>query len=129
MQDLIQQIAENLDIDEVIAERALGILLSLVRSHGNQNKVGELFDKLPGAADLADVHGSEGDKGGGLFGRLGGGLMGAPLAAVAKLQTAGLDMPQIKALGQTVMDHAKDNAGEELVSDVASSIPGLSSYL
>ncbi|MGI9462311.1 MAG: DUF2267 domain-containing protein, partial [Aestuariivirgaceae bacterium] len=104
-------------------------LLSLVRSHGDQNKVGELFDKIPGADDLADRYGSEEGRSGGLFGMLGGGLMGAPLAALAKLQSAGLDMPQIKLLGKTVLDHARENAGEDLVRDVTASIPGLNSYL
>ena len=129
MQDLTDQVAEKLGVDEATAERCVGILLSLVRTHGDQSKVGELFDKLPGAGELADLHGSGTGKSGGLFGMLGGGLMGAPLAAVAKLQSAGLNMAQIKTLGQTVLGYASDNAGEDLVRDVANSIPGLSGHL
>lgn len=129
MQDLTEQVAETLNVDAATAERAVGTMLSLVRSHGDQNKVDELFGKLPGAGDLATKYGSDGDKGGGLFGMLGGGLMGAPLAAVAKLQAVGLDMKQIKILGQTVLGHAKASAGEDLVRDVVSSIPGLNTYM
>ena len=57
------------------------------------------------------------------------GLMGGPLAAVSKLQAAGLDMDQIKVLGKETLGYAKEQAGEDLVRDVASSIPGISGYL
>ena len=129
MQDLIDQVVANAGIDEAKAERAVGIMLSLVKSQGDQSKVGELFDKLPGAADFADAHGGDGARGGGLLGMLGGGMMGGPLAAVAKLQSAGLSMDQIKTLGKEVLGYAKQHAGEDLVRDVASSIPGLNSYI
>lgn len=129
MDELTAKVAENLNIDHETAERSVGILLSLVRSHGDQNKVGELLDKIPGASDLADQYGSEEGRSGGLFGMLGGGMMGAPLAALAKLQASGLDMTQIKLLGKTVLGYAKDNAGEDLVREVTASIPGLNSYL
>jgi len=129
MDELIGQVAEKLNIDADAAERPVGILLSLVKSHGDQNKVGELFDKMPGSGELADLYGSEEGRSGGLFGMLGGGLMGAPLAALAKLQATGLDIQQIKTLGRTVFGYAKENAGEDLVREVTSSIPGLNSYL
>lgn len=129
MDELTQQVAGELGVDDATAERAVGILLSLVRSQGDQNKVGELFDKLPGATQMADQFGGDGAKGGGLLGMLGGGLMGGPLAAVAKLQATGLDMPQIKTLGNMVLGYARQHAGEDLVRDVTSSIPGLSSYV
>ena len=129
MDELTGKVAEKLNIDQQKAERSVGILLSLVRAHGDQNKVGEMFDKLPGAADLADQYGSEEGRSGGLFGMLGGGLMGAPLAALAKLQAAGLDMDQIKLLGKAVLGHAKEHAGDDLVREVTASIPGLNSYL
>ena len=129
MDELTGKVADNLNIDHDKAERAVGIMLSLVQSHGDQNKVGELFDKIPGAGELAAQYGSEEGRSGGLFGMLGGGLMGAPLAALAKLQSTGLSMEQIKLLGKTVLGYAKDNAGEDLVREVTASIPGLNSYL
>jgi hypothetical protein len=129
MQDLVQQIAAKTGLDTAKAERALGIMLSLVRHQGDKNAVAELFAKLPGAAALADAHGSDGAKKGGLLGMLGGGLMGGPLAAVTKLQAAGLAMGQIKTLGQTVLDYAKAKAGPDLVRKVAGSIPGLGGYV
>ncbi len=129
MQDLIAQVAGKLGVDEVLAEKVIGIILSLVQNQGDQSKVAALFEKLPGAAELAAAHGGDGAKGGGLMGMLGGGMMGGPLAAVAKLQSAGLNMDQIKTVGTEVLGYAKQEAGEDLVRDVAGSIPGLGSYI
>lgn len=129
MQDLIDKISTETGLDAATAERALGIMLSLVRTQGNQARVAELFARLPGATELADRHGGDGAGKKGLLGMLGGGLMGGPLAAITKLQAAGLNIEQIKMLGAITVGHAKQKAGEELVRDVANSIPGLSGYL
>ncbi|MGQ0485660.1 MAG: DUF2267 domain-containing protein [Hyphomicrobiales bacterium] len=129
MQDLIDRIVAATGLDGALAEKALGIMLSLVKTQGNQAKVGELFAKLPGAAELASRHGGDGAGKGGLLGRLGGGLMGGPLAAISKLSAAGLSMEQIKQLGAVTLDYAKEKAGAELVKDVAGSIPGIGGYV
>lgn len=129
MQELIDRIVAATGLDAARAEKAVGIMLSLVKTQGNQAKVGELFAKLPGAAELASRHGGDGAAKGGLLGMLGGGLMGGPLAAISKLSAAGLSMDQIKVLGTLTLDYAKEKAGSALVKDVAGSIPGLSGYV
>ncbi len=129
MQDLIDRIVAATGLDAARAEKALGIMLSLVKTQGNQAKVGELFAKLPGAAELASRHGGDGASKGGLLGMLGGGLMGGPLAAISKLPAAGLTMEQIKQLGTVTLDYAKEKAGADLVKEVAGSIPGLGGYV
>ena len=129
MHDLIDKIVAATGLDAARAEKAVAIMLSLVKTQGNQAKVGELFAKLPGAAELASRHGGDGAAKGGLLGMLGGGLMGGPLAAISKLSAAGLSMDQIKVLGTLTLDYAKEKAGVQLVKDVAGSIPGLSGYV
>lgn len=129
MQELIDRVATRTGLPPEVAEQAAGIMLSLVRNQGDKNKVEQLFATLPGAAELAAQHGGDGAKGGGLLGMLGGGLMGGPLAAVTKLQSAGLNMEQIKSLGKETLAYAEEKAGKELVRDVANSIPGISGYL
>jgi hypothetical protein len=131
MQDLIGRIVTATGLPEDKATKALGIVLNLIQTQGNQNKVQELFDKLSGAAEIARQQGGDGAGrgGGGLLGMLAGGMMGGPLAAVSKLTSAGLSMDQIKALGTTTLDYAKEKAGPQLVKDVAGSIPGLSGYV
>ena len=129
MQELIHRVRAASGLDEQQAEKAVGIILSLVRAQAPEDKGKELFAHLPGAAELAARHGSDGAAKGGLFGMLGGGLMGAPLAAIGKLQAAGLSMAEIRAVGYEVLAYAKEKAGDRLVRDVAGSIPGLSSYV
>lgn len=129
MEELIAAVAAKTGLTPEKAEQGIGIVLSLVLSQGDKARVEELFAKLPGAAELATRWGGDGARGGGLLGMLGGGLMGGPLAAIGKLQAAGLGMDQIRTLGSQVLDHAKREAGDDLVRQVAGSIPGLSGYL
>ena len=129
MQDLIDRIVEKTGLAPELAEKATGIMLSLVKTQGDKAKVTQLFDAIPGAGERAQLHGGDGARGGGLLGMLGGGMMGGPLAAVSKLQSSGLSMDQIKVLGKETLGYAKEKAGEDLVKDVASSIPGISGYL
>lgn len=129
MEELVTLISQKTGLDAARAEKALGIMLSLVKNQGDKQKVEELFAKLPGAAELAAQHGGDGAAKGGLLGMLGGGLMGGPLAAIGKLQAAGLTMDQIKLLGTTTLDYAKQKAGADLVRQVAGSIPGLGGYV
>ena len=130
MQQLIDQIVTATGLSPEKATKALGIVLNLIHKQGNQNKVAELFAKLPGAAELAQTHGADGSgKGGGMLSMLAGGMMGGPLAAISKLSAAGLSMDQIKQLGTITLDYAKDKAGAKLVREVAGSIPGLSGYV
>jgi predicted lipid-binding transport protein (Tim44 family) len=123
MQDLIAKImaATNIDVDK--AQKAVGILLTLVATQGNKPKVTELFAKMPGAEELVAAHG------GGFMGKLAGGLMGGPLAMITKLQAIGLNVDQIKQVGTLTLDHAKNVAGVEAVREAASNIPGLNSYI
>ena len=129
MDDLVSRVVTQTGLPRDKAERAIGIMLNLVRNQGEKAKVAELFAKLPGAEDLATRHGGDGAKGGGLLGMLGGGLMGGPLAAVTKLTAAGLSMDQIKVMGSETLAYAREKAGPQLVRDVAGSIPGLSQYV
>jgi hypothetical protein len=129
MQELITRIASKTGLDPSKAERGVGIMLSLVKTQGNQAKMAEMFAKLPGAEELALKHGGDGAGGGGLLAKLGGGAMGGPLAAVAKLASAGINMDQMKVLGTETLGYAKEKAGDDLVRQVASSIPGVSAYL
>ena len=126
MHELMDRVSAATGLDEEQAETAVGIVLSLIRKEGDPQKVDELFARLPGAEALAERQAEA--KSAGLFGMFGGAL-GGPLAAVGKLQAAGLSMDQINVLGRELLGYARDKGGEPLVNDVAASIPGLSRYL
>ena len=123
MEELISRIVAATGIDEALAKKAIGIILQLVKSEGPADKVAELFAALPGAAEFAEEYGSNG--GGGLMGAFGSGAM----AALGKLQSAGMGMGQIQSAGKEVIGYAKEKAGEELVSDVIGSISGLGGFV
>ena len=126
MKELMQQVAVQLGIDEDQAEKAVGTLLSLVQTQGDSGKVAEMFNQMPGSAELAEQYGQE--SGGGLMGMFGSAL-GGPIAALSKLQATGLDTDQLKQLGHTVLGHAREQAGDDLVNQVTDSIPGLNKFL
>ncbi|HEY7765777.1 MAG TPA: DUF2267 domain-containing protein [Aestuariivirgaceae bacterium] len=125
MKDLIKRVSEATGLSEKNAEDALGIVLTLIKTQGDQKKVEALFARLPGANELASRHAGSG----GWLGKLGGGLMGGPLVAVTRLQARGLSMAQVKMLGSEVLSYAREKAGDKLVREAAGSIPGLSGYL
>src|SRR5260221_13918539 len=129
MEDLIGRISSETGLDPAKAERAIGIMLGLVKTQGDQAKTAELFTKLPGADELASRFGGDGAAKGGLLGMLGGGLMGGPLAAISKVTAAGLTMEQIKQVGALTLAYAKEKAGPQLVREVAGAIPGIGAYL
>ena len=53
MQELIDRVVAATGLAPDKATKALGIVLNLIQTQGNQNKVKELLDKMPGAAELA----------------------------------------------------------------------------
>lgn len=127
METLVTTITEQVGIDRQLAEKAVGIILNLVKSDGDQSLVPDLMAAMPGADELADANAGGG---GGLMGALGGALgSGGAMAAFGKLTQAGLDTGQIKAIGETLFAHAKEQAGEPLVKQVVSAIPGLGPYI
>lgn len=134
MQELITNIAAKMGIDEALAQKGISIVLSLVQSQGDDSLVGQLFDKLPGAADLASEGSSalKSGGGGGLMGMVGGMLGGGAgdvMSAISQLQSDGLETGQIKELGGEVLNYAKEKGGEDLVGQITGSIPGLDKFL
>lgn len=125
MDDLIATIARDCAVSNDVARKVAGVVFSLMRNQGHAEKVAAVFAALPGADVLAD----EGTAGGGLMGKMAGGMMGGPLAAMSKLQGLGLSPATSKTAMSLVIDHAKLRAGDKLVRDAASNIPGLNGYL
>ncbi len=137
MQELINRVMSSLGIDATLAEKAVGIVLNMLKEHGSSDKVNELLSALPGAADLLGKLQNQGGAGvdestsGGLGDAIGGMLGGGGplLDTLSEMQSAGLDMTQARAAGLEVINFAKEKAGDDLVKEVAESIPGLSQLL
>lgn len=129
MQELIENITSQTGLQADKAEKAVGILLNLLATQGDKAKLPALFDAMPGAAELARSHGTDGASGGGLMGMLAGGMMGGPLAMITKLQALGLSVDQIKTVASLSLAHAREKAGADVLRAAAGNIPGLATYL
>ncbi|MGI9482356.1 MAG: DUF2780 domain-containing protein [Hyphomicrobiales bacterium] len=132
LQELISKLATQLGIDELIARKAAGMILSLLQKVGDDATISELFEKVPGAAELAELESGPVDAAGGLMGMLGGlmgGNTGDVMATFSALQSEGLSNDQIKSLGTGLLSHARECAGDELVDRTIEGVPGFQQYL
>ncbi|MBD1545173.1 DUF2780 domain-containing protein [Roseibium aggregatum] len=129
MEELINRIVAASGVGEEQAREAIAIILKFLNKDGPQEQMQQIFDALPGAREL--VAEREGKGGGGLLGGLGsmmGGGMGA-MAALNELTSAGLDMGEVQSVTKELVAYAKEKAGDEVVDEVVSQIPGLSQVL
>lgn len=120
MEELVNQIAAKVGIEQEMAQKAVGIILNFLNKSAPQDKMSQLLDAIPGARDV--VSGESG--GGGMF----GGMMGA-MAAMNELTGIGLSMGQVQGVTKETVKFAKDKAGEDVINDIVSSIPGLSQFV
>ncbi|HVY20432.1 MAG TPA: DUF2267 domain-containing protein [Bauldia sp.] len=114
MDSLIEDVAAATGVDRDEVEKAVGIIAAFIAREAPADKVTALFDKLPGARQLADQHQGGGD-----------GLLGV----FNDLASAGLGMTEMQAVVMTFVKLAKSDAGAAPVDAVIGSIPGLNQFL
>ena len=127
MEELINRIVAASGVGEEQAREAIAIILKFLNKDGPEEQMQQIFDALPGAAELVAAR-EETRGGGGLLGGLGsmmGGGMGA-MAALNELTNAGLDMDGVQSVVKELVSYAKEKAGDDFVDEVISQIPGLS---
>jgi hypothetical protein len=127
MEELINRIMAAAGIEEDVAKNAIGIILGFLNKEGPEDKMELIFDALPGAKELVDARAAAGSGGGFLsgLGSMMGGGMGA-MAALNELTNAGLDMDGVQSVVKELVSYAKEKAGDDVVNEVVSQIPGLS---
>lgn len=126
MDELINRIVAKVGLDAEAANEAVRIILSFLYQHGDRDKVTALAEKIGGLAQYVDV--SEDDSSatlGGLGGLMGGGVM----EVLGKLQAQGLGMGQVQGVTKEIVDFAREKAGDDVVNDIVSSVPGLSQFV
>jgi hypothetical protein len=135
-QDIVGQVATRLNVDQTVAEKAVGTILSVVDHEADGTQVESLFDKIAGARDLAqryDVMAADpSGGGGGLMNMLGSALgekAGALLKGVSRLKEAGLTVEQVEQAGEQFFQQAKAAAGPDLVKEITDAVPGMASHL
>jgi hypothetical protein len=135
-QDIVNQVATRLGIDQPMAETTVGTIFSVIDHEAEGTKVDALFDKVPGSRDLAqryDVMATDPNGGGGgLMNMLGSALgekAGALLKGVSRLKEAGLTVEQVEQAGEQFFQQAKAAAGPDLVKEITDAVPGMASHL
>lgn len=129
MKELIERVVVASGVGEDQATEAVVIILKFLNKDGPQEQMLQIFEALPGARELVAEREAKG--GGGLFGGLGslmGGSMGA-IAALNELTSAGLDMGEVQSVAKELVAYAKEKAGDDVVDEVISQIPGLSQVI
>ena|SRR5581483_651564 len=100
IQNFVDSVATKANVDASTAETAVGTILSAIQQEGNSTKVGELFNQIPGAADLAQKHAV-------VIG--GGGMLGARdlarrrVRAASSLEWAGATVARAGQIAQGVV--------------------------
>lgn len=128
MSDLVAQVAQAAGIDAETAQKAIGTVLGFLQKEGPSDAVGQLMNAIPGAEDMVAQAQGEGS-GGGLLGAVGGLFGGGGLMALAgQLQGLGLGMGQMQDVGKTLFAHGRELVGEDVMGQIAGSVPGLSQF-
>ena len=128
MHDLIARIAAKAGISEGIALQGVAIILSFLAKEGPESQVGKLLDAIPGARAMVEARNESDSGGGGLLGGLLGGA-GGMMGAFGELKGLGLEMGEVQTVAKETLDYSKEQAGDETVDDIISSIPGLSQFI
>jgi hypothetical protein len=146
MEQLIEQIVASTGINPAIAHQAVGMILGYLQKNTDHSGFGDLLNAIPGSHDAIAQHGAEADQGGGLMGKLGGVLsgLGGPgggglggmlggagglMGLAAALQGKGLDMNQMKSIGEAIFNQSSAQIGKDQTVDIFKSIPGLGQML
>jgi hypothetical protein len=129
LQQVVDLIAAKSGLDTGAAERAAGTILSVIQQEVDPALAAQLFQKLPGAAELADANAVV-SGGGGFISSIASGVLGTKAgvlaAGFAQLQGTGLTMQQIEGAAGNLLSYVKANAGPKITAQVTGALPGLS---
>jgi hypothetical protein len=128
MEELISRVIAASGLNEELARKAVGIILAFLQKEGPPAEIGQLFEALPGAAELAAA---EGGAKGGLMGMVGGmmGGSGGVMALGGQLMGAGLSMGQIQSVSKEMFAVGREKAGEDAMGAIVGAIPGLGQFV
>jgi hypothetical protein len=139
VQDIVNTIANKVNIDPLTTEKVVGTILSVLEHEAQGTSAETLFDKLPGSLELAqkyDVMAAGAASGGGLLSSITsalGGVLGEKTGALVNglsaLQATGLTLEEIQQAGTTLIQQAKAVAGPNAVNQVLADVPSLKSHL
>lgn len=117
MNELVQRIMTNIGLDQVKAERSVGLILGFLQAEGPAGKVGELIAAMPGADKMmADAAYKPG-------------FMGGVMGLGTQLMAMGMGMGEIGGVAKETIRFAREKAGDGPIDEVVASIPGLGQFI
>jgi hypothetical protein len=119
MDELTARLATKAGIDDAVAERAIGITLSFLRSEDLSDKVQALIAQIPGAEDAIAASNN-----GGLIKLMGGGLM----AVGTRLMGHGLGMGEIQNDAREPFRFGRGEMGAHQMGEIIAGTPRLSQF-
>lgn len=128
IQEVIDTISTKGGIDQNAAEQVAGTILSVIQQEVDPSVSTALFQKLPGATELASANAVSASSGGFLSSittSVLGNKAGVLAAGLTRLESSGLSMVQIESAASNILTYIKANAGSELAKQVAASVPAL----
>jgi hypothetical protein len=120
MDELTAWLASKAGIEDIVAEKTIGIILGYLRNEGPSDKVQALIDKIPGAETAI----SASESGGGLTKLMGGGLM----AVGTRLMGLGLGIGDIQNIARELFRFGRDKIGDDQMGAIIAGTPGLSQF-
>lgn len=120
MDELTKSLAAKAGIDDVVAEKTVGIILGFLRDEGPSDQVEALIDKIPGA----EVAISAAQAGNGFAKLMGGGLM----AVGTRLMGLGLGINDIQNIARELFRFGRDTIGADQMGEIIADTPGLAQF-
>jgi hypothetical protein len=120
MDELIRKLAAKASIDDVVAEKTIGIILDFLRSEGPSDNVQALIRQIPEAETAIAAS----NKSSGLMPLMGGGLM----ALGTQLMGLGLGIGQIQNIAREIFSFGRAKIGAEQMDAIIAGTPGLSHF-
>ena len=128
IQQVVDAIATKAGLDSTASERAVGTILSVIQQEVDPQTATSLFEKLPGAAELATANAVSASSGGFLSSiatSVLGAKAGVLAAGLTQLEASGLTLAQIEGVAASVLAYVKANASGDIAGKVAAALPGL----
>ncbi|THD45697.1 MAG: DUF2267 domain-containing protein [Bradyrhizobium sp.] len=135
MENLIARVAAAAGTTPDVARKAVALMLDFIGREGPGGALDALIAKSPALNAVIASGSTIGGEGmsatmRGLMGTGSGAMGGGGLMALGgELMGLGLDMGQIQTVGKELFQYARETAGDELVGEIASAIPGLATFI
>jgi hypothetical protein len=135
MDNLIARVAAAAETTPDTARKAVALVVDFIKREAPDDAVDALLARAPALNAIIASSTSTGGEGmsamvKGLMGTGSGAMGGGGLMALGSdLMGLGLGMGQIQAVGREVFEYARKMAGDEIIGEISSAIPGLSQFI